>query len=303
MHGGDEFAFEPRFIGDYAGDGFAVDFRVGEVWVLGGGVVAPDAEIGDLGVVNACFGGELGFGAIFVEARHGEEAVARNACGVAHGDEGVGIAWVTDDEDADIFRGVLRDRLALAGENFAVDAEQITTFHASFAGNGADEESPVGVAETFGEVGGGNDFVEEGESAVVEFHDDALESGEGWLDFDEAEVDGLIGAEYGARSDAEQESVADLTCGACDGDSDGCFHKKCLFGLNGVRIAKKGGLGQPGREKSLGRKSREFFENSRVQCVRIGYGFLSLCFLLPLYRICSRRLLKLNKLVCTNVSD
>ena len=69
-----------------------------------------------------------------------------------------------------------------------------------------------------------HDVGEQREGAVVEFHDDALEGGEGGRDFDEVERDGLVGAEDGAGGDAEQEGVADLAGGAGDGDSNGLFH-------------------------------------------------------------------------------
>ena len=93
---------------------------------------------------------------------------------------------IADDEDAHIGGGVLLDRLALADENFAVDAEQIPAFHPGFARNAADEQRPVHIAKSFIEIGRGRDAFEEREGAIVQFHDDALERAERRRDFDQA---------------------------------------------------------------------------------------------------------------------
>src|SRR5208282_4057844 len=73
LHGGNEVAFEPGFVGDRLGGRTAVDFGVVEVRVHGWGVVAPDGDVGDGGEVHAGFCGKLGLGAVFVEAGHGKE--------------------------------------------------------------------------------------------------------------------------------------------------------------------------------------------------------------------------------------
>ena len=74
------------------------------------------------------------------------------------------------------------------------------------------------------------DLGERREGAVVELHDDALESLEGGRDLEEAQLDRGVGAEQGAARDAEEEAVADLACGAGDGDLDGgCAHGKRPF--------------------------------------------------------------------------
>ena len=53
--------------------------------------------------------------------------------------------------------GVFGDSLALAGENFTVDAEQIFALHALLARHGADQQRPIHIAEAFVEIGRGHD--------------------------------------------------------------------------------------------------------------------------------------------------
>ena len=60
------------------GGGLAVDLRVVEIRILRRGMVAPDGDVGDRGDVHAGLLGELRLGAVFIQARHGEEAVARD---------------------------------------------------------------------------------------------------------------------------------------------------------------------------------------------------------------------------------
>src|SRR5690606_34194251 len=59
------------------------------------------------------------------------------------------------------------------------------------------------------------------EGAVVELHDDALQCLQGRGDLQQTELDGGVGTEEGSAGDAEEEAVADLACGAGDGDLDG----------------------------------------------------------------------------------
>ena len=147
--------FEPRVVADDFGGGLAVDPGVEEVgnWVA---EWLPQMAMLVTAVTwHAGFGGELGLGAVFVEAGHGEPAVGGDALGVVHGDEAVGVAGIADDEDAHIGGGVFFDGLALADEDLAVDAEQVPALHPGFAGHAADEQRPVHVLEAFIEIGGG----------------------------------------------------------------------------------------------------------------------------------------------------
>ncbi len=105
------------------------------------------------GHIDAGFLRELGLGAVFVEARHCEPAIARDRLRVVHRDQAIGVARISDHEDAHILGGVLLDRLSLADEDLAVDAEQIAAFHPGFARDAADEQRPVHIAEAFVQIG------------------------------------------------------------------------------------------------------------------------------------------------------
>ena len=63
------------------------------------------------------------------------------------------------------------------------------------------------------------------EGAVVEFHHDALQRGLRLLhgQFEHLQDDRLVLAEHFATGDAEHQSIADLTGGAGDGDTNGGF--------------------------------------------------------------------------------
>ncbi len=88
----------------------------------------------------------------------------------------------------------------------------------------ADEERPVGALEPLVEVAGRHYAVKQRESAVVELHLDAFKGFHSGLDFNEIQFHGLVGAEYGAACDSEQEGVADLSGGSGYCDSYGFFH-------------------------------------------------------------------------------
>ena len=91
---------------------------------------------------------------------------------------------------------------------------------------------------------GRHDVGQQREGAVVELHDDALEHLQRRLDLEQAQHDGLVGAEQLARGDAEQERVADLAGGAGDGDVDGglaAMESTVSSACSGLRAAGRGG--------------------------------------------------------------
>ena len=90
----------------------------------------------------------------------------------------------------------------------------------------------------------GDDAVEQREGAVVEFHDHALEGGQGGFDFDEVQDDGLVRAEHGAGGDAEKEGITDLTGGTGDCDTNRAFHRGESGGV-GSGVEKEHGLSTP----------------------------------------------------------
>ena len=93
-----------------------------------------------------------------------------------------------------------------------------------------------------------HDVVHEGEGAVVDLHDDALEHAHGGLDLEQAQHDRLVLTEELARRDAEQDGVADLAAGAGDGDVDGGLgHGEVVLSDRWVRqVGPTGGVRQMG---------------------------------------------------------
>ena len=96
---------------------------------------------------------ELRAGAVLVQSRHGEPAVARNFFRVVHRNQTIGVAWISDYEHAHVGRRIFLNRLTLPDENLAVDPEQILPFHARLARHASDEQGPVHVAKALIEIG------------------------------------------------------------------------------------------------------------------------------------------------------
>ena len=207
LHGGDEIFFQPFAMADDLGNKTAVNLGVVEIRIHRSAMVAPNGEVGDGGDIHAGLLGELGLGAIFIERGHGEETILRNAGRVVRGDERIGVARIADDEHANVARGVLGDGIALAGENFSVDAEKVFALHALLARHGADEQRPVHALEAFVKVRGRHETFQERERTVVEFHADAMQRSHGFFigHFDEVQDDRLVRTEGGAGSDAEEK--------------------------------------------------------------------------------------------------
>mgnify|MGYP003694768455 CR=1 FL=1 len=79
---------------------------------------------------------------------------------------------------------------------------------------------PVHVAETFIEIGGRRDSLQERECAILQLHDHAFESVESRWDFDQMQRDGLFRAEHRAGSHAKNKRVTNLSSGPGDRDFD-----------------------------------------------------------------------------------
>ena len=161
-------------------------------------MIAPDADIGDRCHVQARLLRELCLGAIFVEARHGEEPVTRDFGRVMHGDEAIRIAGVAYYQDAYVWRRVFLQCPALADENLAVDAQQVFALHARLARHAADQQRPIHAAKSLLDTGGGHDTFQQREAAVFQLHDQALQRGHGGLNLDQVQNQWLVGPEHRA---------------------------------------------------------------------------------------------------------
>ena len=203
----DEFALQPDFVLDDGRNRLAGNPGVEEIREHRGAVIAPDGKVGDGGDVHAGLFRKLRLRAVFVERGHGEKPFLRHAGRVVGGDERIGVARIADDEHAHVGGGVFGDGIALAGEYFPVDAEQILAFHAGLARHRADKQRPVHAAKAFVEIRGRHNAFKQRKGTVVEFHADAVQRGHRLFigNFYQVEDDRLFWSERRAGRDAEQE--------------------------------------------------------------------------------------------------
>ena len=92
LHDADKILFQPFAVADDVRHGPALNFRVEEIGIHRGAVVAPDGQVADGGDVHAGLLRELRLGAVFIQRGHGEEAVLGHAGRVVGGDERIGVA-------------------------------------------------------------------------------------------------------------------------------------------------------------------------------------------------------------------
>ena len=111
---------------------------------------------------------QLRRGAVLIEAGHGMESLPRDPPldAVFHGDQGVRVGRVADDEDANIRRG-LGQRRALADEDGPVLADQVTTLHALTTRLGAHKQPPVDAVKCLFGIVGDTNVVEQREGSVL----------------------------------------------------------------------------------------------------------------------------------------
>ena len=141
-----------------------------------------------------------------------------------HGDQAIRIAGIAHHQDAHVRGGVFLQRLALADEDLAVDAEQILALHAGLAWHAADEQRPIHVAKAFLDIGGRDDALEQRKAAVLQFHHQALQGRHCRRDFNQVQNQGLVLAEHRPRGDAEQEGITDLAGGAGNSNTNRSIH-------------------------------------------------------------------------------
>ena len=176
--------------------------------------------------MRAGFFGELRQRAVVVKPGHRRE-VARVKIGRGGlRDEGIGIGRVTDNQHFDVARGVVIQRLALRAENGAIRGEQILALHAGTARAGADQQGIIAVLESNVGIVSRDQAAQERESAVVEFHGNALECIQRRGDFQQLQDDRLIRTKHVASRNAEGKRIADVTGSTGDGNANGVFHEE-----------------------------------------------------------------------------
>ncbi|MNX25312.1 hypothetical protein D3C86_553570 [compost metagenome] len=188
-------------------------------------MVAPDDHGLDVADGLAGLGGQLGEGAVVVEAEHGGEVAGIEVGGALHRDVGVGVGGVADHEHLDVALGHLVEGLALGGEDGGVGLEEVLALHALAAGTRADQEGDVRILEGHFGIVSADHSGEEREGAVLELHHHALEGSLGLGQVEELKDDRLVLAEHLTAGDAEEQAVADLSGSTGNGNDLRGFHR------------------------------------------------------------------------------
>ena len=217
---GNELLLHPGVVADDLGRRPASDPGPVDVGILGGGVVAPDGHVGDLGDGHPGLGRQLGLGPVLIEAHHGGEALGRDVGGVVHGDEGVGVGRVADDEHPDVGAALSESALPWAVKMAPLASSRSLRSMPLLRGRAPTSRAMLTSPNASWASSLMYDLTQQREGAVVELHDDAPQGPQGRGDLEELQDDRLIGSEQGAAGDPEQQVVADLAGGAGDGDTN-----------------------------------------------------------------------------------
>jgi len=222
LDGGDEVLFNPGVINEGSGgltlDGGEVDIRVHS-----GRVVTPDGELLDFFDVSTGLFGQLSEGSVVIQSGHGSEVFLRDVLSIVGSDQAVGVSGVTDNDDLDVSVGVVVEGSTGIDEDLTVVLQEVTSFHTRSSGLSTDEQSVVGVLETFGELVAADNGVQKGESAILEFHGNTIEGTSGGGDIEQLEDDGLVLAQHVTVGNSEDGGITDVTSSTSDSDSDGVF--------------------------------------------------------------------------------
>lgn len=92
-------------------------------------------------------------------------------------DHSVSVCGITDDDGFSVTFAVVVDGLSSLNKDLSVVLKEVGAFHSWATGLSTNQEVIVDFLEGSGEVAGNDDFVEQGESAVVEFSLNTLEDG------------------------------------------------------------------------------------------------------------------------------
>ena len=183
-------------------------------------MVAPHRHLLDVRDGRTRLGRQLRDGAVVVEPHHRGETRLGDVGGRVHGDHGVGVRRIADDEDLDVVGRAVVDGLALRPEDPAVGLEEIGSLHSLGARARAHKQGDVRPVERVVNAVVDIDGLKKRESRIVELHGSALRGLHCLRNFQQVEAHRRVGAEQRARSDAEEEGIADVSGGARNGDGN-----------------------------------------------------------------------------------
>ena len=195
-----------------------------QIGILGGGMIAPNDHLVDLG--ERCSGllAELGEPPVVIEARHRGETIRRDRRRVTLSDQRIGVRGIADHQDAYLAARDRIQRLALRREDLGVLEQQILALHAGAARSRAHQHRDVAILEGDPCVVRRRDLVERQKRAVVQLHHHALDRSLRGGDLQQIQIDGLVQAQHVARGDAKCERISDLAGGPCDRDGNWFLH-------------------------------------------------------------------------------
>ena len=195
-------------------------------------MIAPDVAVTNVADGNSRLLSQLAVSAVLVEASHRVPTIARNLRCVHHGDEAVRVAGVADDDNLHVFRGGVLNRLTGLGEDRAVDADQVRTFHAVLTWHAADADDDVAITEAIFHVIaiGFHNTRQRRERAVIQFHLHAVQGGKNWRNFDKVQDHRLIRPKHFTGGNTENQSVPNLASGTGHSNSNRSSHvSRILF--------------------------------------------------------------------------
>jgi hypothetical protein len=170
-------------------------------------------------------------------ARHGEPTTGRNIRRAVHGDQGVGVARVGDDQRANIVCGVIVNGAALFDKDRGVILDHVGALHALTAWFSTDQDRPIGIFEGDFCLVGRHDVGQQRERAVFQLHHDAAQRILRLGDFENLQDDRLIGAECLAICQPVQQAVTNLTGPTGHCHTNRCLHVLCsLAGITSINI-------------------------------------------------------------------
>ena len=190
--------------------------------------MCPDDHALDIGAVAARSRRELRDGPVMVEPGHRGELGGVEMGRVTGGDEAIGIGGVTHHQHFHVAARPAIDRCALAGKYLCIGLQQILALHAGAARPRAHQQTEFGVTECDIGIVGLDDVGDQGERAILDFHDRAGQGIHRRCDFEQLQDYRLILAKHFAGGDTEQQGITDLTRRTRDRDPNWFFHV-CSF--------------------------------------------------------------------------
>ena len=189
-------------------------------------MVAPDAKLLNRADGLAGLGRELSERTVVVQTQHRGEALGRKTRSGLHGDVAVRVAGIADNENVNVAARDFIDGLALFGEDGTVGSEKFSAFHTFGTRTRTDEECRIGILKGHFRVDCQNRAGQCREGAVHQFHFQTLEflQGVGRIALKKLQNHRLVLTEKVARSDTEDNGIADVTGCTCNGNTNGCFH-------------------------------------------------------------------------------